>query len=252
MRPWPARSAHPRRAEPATLSREEVGTLRRPRHWTRWLLVGGAALLVLGVGGPFVYFHFIEGPAPPPLHLSTVKRAGAGADVDGTWTVSPSSTAGYRVQEILFGQSNTAVGRTNAVTGHLTIAGTQVSGATVTVDLTQVHSDASQRDGQFQGRIMDTADHPTATFALTNPITLTRIPPVGTPITVQGSGTLSLRGTTRPVTVTLSAQRTATAIQLSGSIPIEFSDYGIPNPSFGPASTGDSGLIEFLLDYARA
>jgi polyisoprenoid-binding protein YceI len=229
-----------------------VSARRRPRRWKRWLLVAGAALLVLVVGGPFVYFHFIEGPAPPPLHLSTVKRSRAGMDVDGTWTVSANSTAGYRVQEILFGQSNTAVGRTSAVTGHLTIAGTEVRGATVTVDLTRVQSDASQRDAQFQGRIMDTADHPTATFALTSPITLPRIPLVGTPVTVQGSGSLSLRGTTRPVTVTLSAQRTATAIQVSGSIPIQFSDYGIPNPSFGPASTGDSGLIEFLLDYARA
>lgn len=229
-----------------------MSALRRPRHWKRWLLAGGVVLLVLVVGGPFVYFHFIEGPAPAPLHLSTVKRSGAGVDIDGTWAVGANSTAGYRVEEILFGQSNTAVGRTSAVTGHLTIAGTEVSGVTVTVDLTQVRSDASQRDGQFQGRIMDTADHPTATFALSSPIALPSIPPVGRPITVHGTGTLSLRGTTRPVTVTLSAQRTAAAIQVSGSIPIDFSDYGIPNPSFGPASTGDSGLIEFLLNYARA
>jgi polyisoprenoid-binding protein YceI len=229
-----------------------VSALRRPRHWKRWLIVAGVALVALVVGGPFVYFHFIEGPAPAPLHLSTVKRAGGGVDVDGTWQVTASSTAGYRVQEILFGQSNTAVGRTSAVTGRMTIAGTRVSGVTITVDLTQVHSDASQRDGQFQGRIMDTAEHPTATFTLTGPITLASVPPVGRPVTVHGAGTLSLHGTTRPVTVTLSAQRTAAAIQVSGSIPVQFSDYGIPNPSFGPASTGDSGLIEFLLNFARA
>jgi polyisoprenoid-binding protein YceI len=229
-----------------------VSALRRPRHWKRWLLVGGAVLIVLVVGGPFVYFHFIEGPAPAPLHLSTVKPSGAGVDVDGTWTVSANSTAGYRVQEILFGQSNTAVGRTSAVTGRMTIAGTEVSAVTVTVDLTKVRSDAGQRDGQFQGRIMDTASHPTAAFALTSPIALPSVPPVGRPITVLGTGTLSLHGTTRPVTVTLSAQRTAHAIQVSGSIPVQFSDYGIPNPSFGPASTGDSGQIEFLLNYARA
>jgi polyisoprenoid-binding protein YceI len=228
-----------------------VSALRRPRHWKRWLLIGVAVLILLAVGGPFVYFHFIEGPAPAPLHLSTVKPSGPGVNVDGTWTVSANSTAGYRVQEILFGQSNTAVGRTSAVTGHLAIAGTEVSGVTVTVDLTQVRSDSGQRDNQFQGRIMDTADHPTATFALTSPIALPSIPPVGTPITVHGTGTLALRGTTRPVTVTLSAQRTTAAIQVSGSIPIDFSDFGIPNPSFGPASTGDSGTIEFLLNYAR-
>ena len=132
-------------------------------------------MVVLVVGGPFVYIHFIEGtgagqalahhdhrtddrvgPAPPP-------------PLAGTWKIGTGSTAGYRVKENLFGQSNTAVGRTNGVTGSMTIAGTTVTKASFTVDMTSVTSDRSIRDDQFQGRIMDTADYPTATFALTKP-----------------------------------------------------------------------------------
>jgi hypothetical protein len=33
---------------------------------------------------------------------------------------------------------------------------------------------------------------------------------------------------------------------------VTFADWNIPNPSFGPASTEDHGLIEFLLVLARA
>ena len=38
-------------------------------------------------------------------------------------------------------------------------------------------------------------------------------------------------------------------VQVTGSIPITFADYGIDNPSFGPASVGDDGTLEFLLVF---
>ena len=40
-------------------------------------------------------------------------------------------------------------------------------------------SDEQRRDSQFQGRIMDTATYPTATFELTEPITLDSLPANG-------------------------------------------------------------------------
>ena len=42
---------------------------RSRRRWLRWVLVAAAAVVVLAVGVPFVYIHFIEGPAPAPLGL---------------------------------------------------------------------------------------------------------------------------------------------------------------------------------------
>ncbi len=67
----------------------------------------------------------------------------------------------------------------------------------------------------------------------------------------QGTGELTLRGTTKTVTVELDATRSGERIHVSGSIPITFADWGIPNPSFGPASTEDHGELEFLLVFAR-
>jgi hypothetical protein len=65
------------------------------------------------------------------------------------------------------------------ITGSITIAGSTVSAARFSVDLTTVKSDQSERDGQFQGRIMNTAMFPTAAFVLSRPIQLGSVPALG-------------------------------------------------------------------------
>src|SRR5581483_70256 len=95
-----------------------------------------------------------------------------GGGVSGTWKPTADSQVGYRVNEVLFGQNNTAVGRTNKVTGSMTIAGSTVQSVDLTVDMTSVSSDQARRDGQFRGRIMDVQSFPNATFKLTQPIQL--------------------------------------------------------------------------------
>jgi len=224
-----------------------------------------AVVAVAAVAGPFVYIHFIEGPAPKPLSLDTsastptdAPAAPPGAPsapgpfvLAGTWAPTSASQLGYRVNEVLLGQSATAVGRTNQVTGSLTITGTDVTAATFTVDMGSVSSDKSQRDDQFRGRVMDTADHPTATFTLTGPIHLGSEPGDRQQVSATAAGDLTLRGVTRAVTFALKAQRNGSAIEVNGSIPIAFADWGIPNPSFGPVTTEDHGVLEFLLVFAH-
>ncbi len=40
----------------------------------RWTIMGMVVVVVLGVGGPFVYIHYIEGPAPAKLSLQKTRR----------------------------------------------------------------------------------------------------------------------------------------------------------------------------------
>jgi hypothetical protein len=47
----------------------------------------------------------------------------------------------------------------------------------------------------------------------------------------QAHGNLTLHGTARPVTFTLSAERTASGVEVSGSIPVLFATWNIPNPA---------------------
>jgi polyisoprenoid-binding protein YceI len=236
-----------------------------------WVIGGILGLVVLVSAGTFIYIHFIEGSPPKPLSLSdvttTTASSGAGStttraagdssasngSIAGAWTVAPSgSTVGYRVKEVLFGQDNTAVGRTNAVTGNVTISGTTVSKASFTADMTRVSSDRSQRDNQFQGRIMDTSQYPTATFALTSPISISPVAPDKTVKSYPASGNLTMHGTTKSVTFTLQAERNGAQLDLNGSIPVAFSDWNIPNPSFGPVTTENHGEMEFLIVLQKA
>ncbi len=236
----------------------------RRRRWTRWIIGAAAVAVALVVGGPFIYIHFIEGKAPAPLSLPTVTTlasptgstpasgaSGSSSTLPGKWDVSTGSITGYRIQETLFGQSNTAVGRTSSITGSITISGTEVTAGRFSVDMTSVKSDQSLRDDQFQGRIMDTAKYPTATFVLTGPIQLGSIPAQGTTITATATGQLTLHGTTRSVTFEVQARWSGSTVSVSGSIPIVFADYGIDNPSGGPATTANHGLLEFLLDFSH-
>jgi polyisoprenoid-binding protein YceI len=226
----------------------------KKRSVIRWV-IGAVVLLALAlVGGPFVYIHFIEGPAPKPLTLPSAGTTSAkGASTmfpTGTWRATSASEVGYRVNEVLFGQNNVAVGRTHSISGSITLSGSTVAKADFTVQMATVHSDESQRDNQFDGRIMDVTDFPTSHFALTSPIALGAAGNItkGTTITSTATGALTLRGQTHPVTFGVSARYSGSAIDISGSIPITFATWDIPNPGFGSAITTDShGTLEFLL-----
>jgi polyisoprenoid-binding protein YceI len=242
----------------------------RSRRWVRWLLVTVAALVALAVAGPFVYIHFFDGSTPAALSLSPstsvstpgstqtarniqTAQGAASGPVTGTWTVGSGSAVGYRVNEVLLGQSATAVGRTSTITGHLTVAGTAVTAASFSVPMDTIHSDKSQRDAQFDGRIMDVAQYPTGTFTLTSPIDLAPLPATGVIKDYTAHGRLTLHGTTRAVTFTITAELKGGHIEVAGDIPVLFSDYNIQNPSFaGFVTTQDHGLLEFLLIFSRA
>jgi polyisoprenoid-binding protein YceI len=231
---------------------------RNRRRWLRWVIGAAVAVVVLAVGVPFVFFHVIEGSAPARLRLSPSAAPGttgtspgaAPAAVAGTWAVGSGSQVGYRVQEILAGQSHTAVGRSSSVTGRLVITGTTVGTAAFTVQMSTIHTDSAQRDSQFDGRIMDVASFPTGTFTLTRPIDLAPVPATGTVRSYAAAGNLTLHGQTRPVTFALQAERTAGGLEVAGSIPVLFSRWDIPNPSFtGFVTTQNHGILEFRLSF---
>ncbi|MGD0062742.1 MAG: YceI family protein [Streptosporangiaceae bacterium] len=244
-------------------------------HWLRWLIAGIIVVVVLAVGGPFLYIHFFNGSTPAALSLPTASgsaaTSSAGSAAAGTatastaasgslaggWSAGSGSVVGYRVNEVLVGQNTTAVGRSTSVTGHLTISGTTATAATFSVAMDTVHSDKSQRDAQFDGRIMDVSKYPTGTFTLSTPINLAPLPATGVIKSYTAQGKLTLHGSTRAVTFTLTAERGtkdgAAQIEVAGHIPVLFSDYNIQNPSLGGfVTTQDNGLLEFLLVFTKA
>lgn len=249
-------------------------------RWLRWTIAVVVAVAVVVVGGAFVYTRFINDPedkltfeardeelaaasstTPAPTTTgqgdnaagtSTPTTAGPAADgITGTWAPTPESEVGYRVKEVLFGQSTEGVGRTNAVTGQLVIDGTTVQSADLEVDLTTLQSDQDRRDSQVQDRLLDTASFPTATLTLTQPIELGQLPADRQEIEAQATAELTLRGTTKELTFPVLARRNGELIEVNGTIEIVFADWGIPDPSIGPVTTEDRGQLEFLVVFAR-
>ena len=230
-------------------------------RWLKWLLAVPVAIAVAAYAGTFVYARIADRNAPDRLTLDatdakpappTTGGAPGEGGIDGTWAITSGSRAGYRVEEVLFGQNSTAVGRTSDVRGTFVIEGAVVRTGEFTVDMTTVRSDQSRRDDQFNGRVMDVSQYPTSTFTLTEPIELGALPEDGQQVSASATGNLTLRGTTKTVTVELQARRNGATIEVASSIPITFADWGIPNPSFGGAQTEDHGEIELLLVFAKA
>jgi polyisoprenoid-binding protein YceI len=229
-----------------------------------------ALVVVVAIGavaGPWVYINLIKDEAPEALTLepSTTTIApestttivaestttAPASTIDGEWKVVADSIVGYRVKETIVGQKTEGVGRTSKITGSLTIVDEQVTAAEFTVDMTTLVSDSTRRDRQVNTRILDTVNFPTSTFVLKKPIALTPEALAGSDFTVETTGTLTLRGVTKDIDLTLKARLVEDVIEVNGSIEIVFTDWSIPDPSISGIIVVDRGLLEFLIRFAR-
>jgi len=231
-------------------------------HRYRWLLIAFGVLIAAPIVGTFLYLNVIRDDPAERLSLDDVTTttgdgtttpdgAATSDGIDGAWTLGEGSIVGYRVSEELFGQSAEAVGRSEGVTGSLTIDGTTVTAASFEVDMSTFESDESRRDGQFEGRIMEVAEFPTATFELTEPIELGEEPADGADLEVEATGDLTLHGVTQEVTIPLVGRRDGSTFAVNGTVTVTFADYDIDDPSGGPASVGSDGELEVLLVFTR-
>jgi polyisoprenoid-binding protein YceI len=194
--------------------------------------------------------------APTDAATTVAAEPAAGAasaeSIEGTWKIADGAEAGYRVPEILNGQKTEGVGRTKSITGSMTIAGTKVTATEFVFDLTKLASDSGKRDNQVQTRIMETSKFPDAKFVLGEPIDIGKIPDDKKEITIPAKGSLTVHGTTKPVTLDLKARRNGANIEVLGSFDLKFADWGIPDPSFKPfVEVGSSGFIEWLLVFSK-
>ena len=221
-----------------------------PRRRTWWIAGGAVAVVAAGVvGGPLLYAALEEDAPPAATVQAQPEDAVLSLATDGTWTVAGGSTAGYRVHEVLNGADVTVAGTTQEVTGSVVIGGGDLTSAEVQVDVASITTDKAQRDSYFRDNVMHVDQNPTATFTVAQPVDVPELS--GTPVTVPVPGTLTLAGKTQQVTPQLSVVRTGTGVDLSGSIPVTFGDYGIKAPSLGFVKVDDQGAVEFLLHLTQ-
>jgi polyisoprenoid-binding protein YceI len=218
----------------------------------RWIALA-VVLVVAALGAAFAVV-FLGGDAPPPPSLSDDEAAAtteptatpeAASPSSSSWTVSAGGQTfvGYRVREEFAGIGvKDAVGRTPDVSGSVDVEGDTITAATLDAELSTLVSDEARRDNALTERGIETARFPTATFELTEPVELSRSRKAA-------AGTLTLHGETQPIEVALRSQRIGdSTIELAGSAPIAFADFGIEPPSIaGFVTVEDNGTLEFKI-----
>jgi polyisoprenoid-binding protein YceI len=229
----------------------------------KYALIACVAVVLLG---GFAFWWFVlrsdapERASVPVRTESTVPTdptdPGGAPSPDGTWRIAPADDvfAGYRIQELFAGETikNTAVGRTPAVTGRMTITGGSVTEAGIDVDLTKLASDQSRRDSFIRGNALQTDSFPTATFRLTEPIALPSGIVVGQSVEVTAVGELTLHGVTKQVELSLRATWNGSTISVAGGTQVILADYGIDPPRLPIVTADDVGELEVQLVFERA
>ena len=188
--------------------------------------------------------------ATPTAEAATTRPEG---ELTGVWTLSDrgESFAGYRVrEELVTVGATTAAGRSSAITASIEFDGSAITAVNIEVDMTQLQSDQSRRDGALRQQAIETNTYPTSSFALTKPIPLAAVPAEGETISVTAVGDLTLHGVTRSVELPLEGQLTDGLVVVIGSIEIVFADYDIEQPRAGIViSVEDRGIMEFQLVF---
>ncbi|MDM7892992.1 YceI family protein [Curtobacterium caseinilyticum] len=215
------------------------------------VVIGAAAV----IAGPVIYANTVNGQAAAAPSLSAAPSGSGGAldqqQADGTWKSTGTSYAGYRVHEVLQGNDVEVVGRTKDVQGTATVDGGSLTKATVTVQVAKITTPESARDEYFRSTALQTDRYPTATFELTEPVDVSKALD-GSTQDVTLTGTMDLHGVEEPVTADAQVAVTKTgSVQVVGSVPITFADFGVQAPSLGFVTVDGKGSVEFSLDLAK-
>ncbi len=221
------------------------------RRWLIWTLASVVGAVVLMIGGPWAYSTWMKHRAPDPLTLSAEvaepEETPGPFVADGSWRVAEGSEAGYRLDEVLFGQPTTPVGRTDQVTGEAVVQDGMLVEAQVVVDVASISTDESARDAYFR-RALDTTEFPQATFELTEPVDVSPVATADAPVPMTVTGTLTLRGETVPVSAALEVRRAESGVEIAGSIPVTLEDFGLKAPDLEIVKVQPAGVVEMRID----
>ncbi|BCY09777.1 YceI family protein [Actinoplanes sp. L3-i22] len=216
---------------------------RRRRRW--WWALGITVTLVLALLATAAAAVALQ-PAPAPLTLPAA-AAPASRPLAGHWRITSGSVAGFRVEQRFLGASSDVTGRTEAVTGTMTVRDNRIDAVEANIDLLSLTDNGKQLAPQF-GTSLATDRFPAATVRLTTPVPLDDAFVTGSATTLEATGQLTLHGVTRTITAVVTAQRDASRLVVTGSVPIRFADWNLAGPKgYGAlGSLADHGTAEFL------
>jgi polyisoprenoid-binding protein YceI len=141
----------------------------------------------------------------PGAAAPTTAAAASGSSEAKYVLVPANSEASYSIREQLAQRNfpNDAIGKTNAISGSVTVNadGTiDTAASQFTVDVSTLKSDQSMRDGYVSRSILQTNKYPLVTFVPTQATGLPATLPQSGNVSFQLAGNLTIRDVTKPVT----------------------------------------------------
>jgi polyisoprenoid-binding protein YceI len=235
------------------LADKEHEALRR----LRFVAIGFAALLVVGIGGGYAYLTLKDRNAPPPLKLDNPARSHQGALPDGRWVVrSSESVVGFRAREkyLSLPVPSEVVGRTSVVRGTMETRGGAIVATNVVVDMRTLKTNDSRRDDTLRserGPVWD--KHPYGRFTLgSQPVALDRLSS-GSVTNVVAPGTLRIHDVDRRVEFPLQVELSGARFQVAGRLRTTMTSFGFDPPSVAGLTTVRNGVtIEIKLTFVRS
>jgi polyisoprenoid-binding protein YceI len=228
---------------------------------------GGFTLIVIAV--LLVYFVLFPTSSPKPFKLATsTTTASTGGtsspststvSAGGHWSIAAGSEAGYRVREklgFLPAQSD-AVGRTSSITGTATLTESKgtiaITSASFDVAVNTLKSDRSMRDEKIHEIGLESNRYPSATFALSTPVTLTTRAVTGRVTRVSVTGVFNIHSTSKRETLPVEFTLAGSTLEAAGSLTFPWSEFGMTTPSIGGfVNVTEKATMEFDLRLQRA
>jgi len=162
------------------------------------------------------------------------------------------STVTYEVGETFFNQENRfaiAIGRTPQINGEVSVDSANPQNSqlgTLEIDVSQLKSDSSRRDGAIRSRFLESDRYPIATFT---PTSIEGLPATYTPgqeLSFKVTGDLKVKETTQPVTFDVTAKVEGDTLSGVASTTILMSQFGVgPITLAGILGTEDEVKLTF-------
>lgn len=195
-------------------------------------------------------------PSPTIIHPPTataVPTSTTAPDGPKTFVVVPGeTTARFRIEERLRNRPNTVVGKTNGVSGEITVDPREPGGAVVgpiVIDAGDFATDNEFRDSSIRGLILESAAFPAITFVPTAIVGLPEAVEVGDRLAFDVTGDLTIRHVTRSETFRVVLEVVAAdRVEGEAEATIRRADYELSIPSVeGVAEVGDE--VELSLKF---
>ncbi len=222
----------------------------------RYLLIGIVALLglvvIVSVGAIAYVFLGSSATASVPITAPTLAAA---TNTDGTQQfqiVPDQSEVSFKMSEMLHGQPNTVIGRTNQVAGSVLIDPTKPANSqvgTIRVDARTLATDSSMRNRVIERAILQSDQFEYIEFKPTAVAGLPQSVALGQPFTFRITGDLTIRTATHPITFDATVTPvSATEVKGTAAATIQRADYNLVVPSV-PSVADVSEAIQLQIDF---